>query len=276
MLSEMRKSTVRIFTVVVIAASAISAATGAYAEDGYWDGVKKAGVLRCGTAIAPPYQMRDPATGEYAGFFVELCREFADVLGVKAQFPDTNWDSIVAGLQADKWDMALGLNRTPTRALAIQYSIAPVDLTMNFVYNKNNPKLNGTPKSVADIDKAGVTIAVMSGSAQDKALSAAIKNATVMRLPGNDETRLAVISKRADLIIDANDSNALFSQAHPDWASTLNPEPALSKQGVAFGLPRSLSYADIEVLNIFLEEKVATGHVKQLVDDATKKASEAK
>ncbi|MCW0001495.1 transporter substrate-binding domain-containing protein [Pararhizobium sp. YC-54] len=263
---------------LIVAAVAVAGfgATTAKAEDGYWDGVKKAGVLRCGAAIAAPYVMRDPATGEYSGFFSELCKEFAETLGVKAQFVDTNWDNIVAGLQASKWDMSMALNRTPTRALAIQYSNAPVDLTMNFVYNKKNPKLAEAPKSVSDIDKAGVTVAVMSGSAQDKALSAVLKSATVMRLPGNDEARLAVISKRADLVIDANDTNALFSQAHSDWAATLDPEPALSKQGVAFGVPHSLSYADIQVLNIFLEEKVATGHVKQLVDDATKKAAEAK
>ncbi|MGO7428811.1 transporter substrate-binding domain-containing protein, partial [Rhizobium ruizarguesonis] len=85
----------------------------------YWQGVQKAGVLRCGAAVAPPYVMRDPATGEYSGFFADLCKEFAEVLKVKPEFVDTTWDNIVAGLQAGKWDLSLALNRTPTRAMAV-------------------------------------------------------------------------------------------------------------------------------------------------------------
>jgi polar amino acid transport system substrate-binding protein len=56
----------------------------------------------------------------------------------------------------------------------------------------------------------------------------------------------------------------------------MNPAPALAKQGVAFGLPHQLSAADVEVANIFLEEKVATGEVDALirkaVDDVLKGA----
>ena len=66
--------------------------------------------------------MRDPATGEYSGFFADLCREFAEVLKVKPEFVDTTWDNIVAGLQAGKWDVSLALNRTPARAMAVQFS----------------------------------------------------------------------------------------------------------------------------------------------------------
>ncbi|MDE3027613.1 MAG: transporter substrate-binding domain-containing protein, partial [Paracoccaceae bacterium] len=104
---------------VVVAASM----AGAAHADGYWQKVQAAGVLRCGAAVAPPYVMRDPATGAYSGFFADLCREFADTLKVKPQFVDTTWDNIVAGLQAGKWDMSLALNRTPARAMAINFSI---------------------------------------------------------------------------------------------------------------------------------------------------------
>ncbi|PDT20604.1 substrate-binding periplasmic protein [Rhizobium hidalgonense] len=245
-------------------------ATAAQAQttEGYWQGVQKAGTLRCGAAVAPPYVMRDPATGEYSGFFADLCKEFAEVLKVKPEFVDTTWDNIVAGLQAGKWDVSLALNRTPARAMAVQFSVPAMEYQISLAYNKNNPKIAAGAASVADIDKAGVTLAVMSGTAQDKAISAVVKNATIMRLPGNDETRLAVTSKRADILVDASDTNQLFTQSNPDWAVALNPTPALAKQGVAFGLPHQLSAADVEVVDIFLEEKVATGHVDELIRKA--------
>ncbi|EJT02411.1 transporter substrate-binding domain-containing protein [Rhizobium sp. CCGE 510] len=268
MLSKFITSAMRALPALALMGGLSATAAHAQTNDGYWQGVQKSGTLRCGAAVAPPYVMRDPATGEYSGFFADLCKEFADVLKVKPEFVDTTWDNIVAGLQAGKWDLSLALNRTPTRAMAVQFSIPAMEYQISLAYNKNNPKIAAGAASVADIDKAGVTLAVMSGTAQDKAISAAVKNATVMRLPGNDETRLAVSSKRADILVDASDTNQLFTQSNPDWAVALNPTPALAKQGVAFGLPHQLSAADVEVINIFLEERVATGHIDELIHKA--------
>lgn len=235
---------------------------------GYWQGVQKAGVLRCGAAVAPPYVMRDPATGEYSGFFADLCRDFAAVLEVEPKFVDTTWDNIVAGLQAGKWDMSLALNRTPVRAMAVQFSVPAMEYQISLVYNKENPKIPAGAASVADVDVAGVTMTVMSRTAQDKAISAAVKNATILRLPTADETRLALQSRRADIVVDASDTNLLYTQANPDWSATLNPQPALAKQGVAFGLPLGLRASDVAVVDIFLEEKVATGAVDALIAKA--------
>ncbi len=268
MISKMMTSAMRAAGALALLSGLAASPVLAQSAEGYWQGVQKAGALRCGAAVAPPYVMRDPASGEYSGFFADLCKELAEVLKVKPQFVDTTWDNIVAGLQAGKWDVSLALNRTPARAMAVQFSIPAMEYQISLAYNKNNPKIPADAVSVADIDKAGVTLAVMSGTAQDKAISAAVKNATIMRLPGNDETRLAVVSKRADILVDASDTNQLFTQSNPEWAVALNPKPALAKQGVSFGLPHQLSAADVEVVNIFLEERVATGHVDELIRKA--------
>lgn len=255
-------------------AALTSVPASAQTSESYWQGVQKSGVLRCGAAVAPPYIMRNPATGEYSGFFADLCKDFAAVLKVKPQFVDTTWDNIVAGLQSGKWDMSLALNRTPARAMAINFSSAAMQYQISLVYNKTNKKIPAGLKSVADIDKAGITLAVMSGTAQDKAISAAVTKATILRLPSNDETRLALTAKRADMLVDANDTNQLLLQSNPDWAVAFNPTPALTKQGVAFGLPKQLAYSDVEVVNIFVEEKVATGavdgYIRKAVDEVLK------
>lgn len=251
-----------------------SVSASAQTSESYWQGVQKSGVLRCGAAVAPPYVMRNPSTGEYSGFFADLCKDFAVVLKVKPQFVDTTWDNIVAGLQSGKWDMSLALNRTPARAMAINFSSAAMQYQISMVYNKTNKKIPDGIKSVADIDKAGVTLAVMSGTAQDKAISAAVTKATILRLPTNDETRLALTAKRADMVVDASDTNQLLVQSNPQWAVAFNPTPALAKQGVAFGLPKQLSFADVEVVNIFVDEKVATGavdgYIRKAVDEVLK------
>lgn len=268
MFSRLFSSALRAVPVLAVIAGLSTSAAQGQAQEGYWQGVQKAGVLRCGAAVAPPYVMRDPATGEYTGFFADLCRGFAEALKVKPEFVDTTWDNIVAGLQAGKWDVSLALNRTPARAMAVNFSIPAMEYQISLAYNKENPKIPAGATSVADIDKEGVTLAVMSGTAQDKAISAVVKTAQILRLPGNDETRLAVTSRRADILVDASDTNQLFTQSNPQWAVALNPTPALAKQGVAFGLPHQLSFSDVEVVNIFLEEKVATGEVDNMIKKA--------
>jgi polar amino acid transport system substrate-binding protein len=231
-----------------------------------WQTVKKAGVLRCGAALAPPYVMRDPKTGSYSGFFADLCKDFGEkVLKVKVEFVDTNWDNIVAGLQSDKWDLSMALNDTPERQKAISFSIPVTPYNVSFAYNKNNPKVPKGAKSVADFDKPGVSVAVMSGSAQDKAISALLKQATVMRLPTNDDTRMALMSKRADFLADANITNMLLTESHPEWAATIQPIPAVAQQEVAFGVRKDIPEADLKVLNSFIAQQVKSGNVEKLV-----------
>ena len=71
MLSNMLSSALRTLPALALMTALSTTTTLAQTADGYWQGVQKAGVLRCGAAVAPPYVMRDPATGEYSGFFAD-------------------------------------------------------------------------------------------------------------------------------------------------------------------------------------------------------------
>ncbi|MEJ5908118.1 transporter substrate-binding domain-containing protein [Pseudomonas kermanshahensis] len=247
------------------------------AETSLWQDVQKAGVLRCGAAVAAPYVMRDASTSAYSGYFVDLCRDFGEkVLKVKVEFVDTSWDNLVAGLQSSKWDLAMALNQTPERALAVAFTVPATDYQVSLLVNKNNPKLVDVKDDIATLDKPDVTFAVMSGTAQDKAISAVVRNGKIMRLPGMDEARLAVMSKRADVLVDASDTNHLFALANPDWTREILPKPALAKQGVSFGVRRDITAADLEVLNIYLRQRRDTGEIQQLVDNASLAANAAK
>ncbi|MBK0003759.1 ABC transporter substrate-binding protein [Erwinia sp. S38] len=272
-LSHLKKFSCCLALGSVLLASSLPAS----AAVGFWQSIQQKGVLRCGAATAAPYVMRDAKTGQYSGYFAELCRDFGEnVLKVKVQFVDANWDTLVAGLQSDKWDMALGLNQTPERALAVAFSAPAQDYQVSFLINKQNPKMEGVTNKLADLDKPGVTFAVMSGTSQDKAVTAAIKKGTIMRLPGNDETRLALMARRADVLVDASDTNHLFALANPEWAKEILPVPALAKQGVSFGLPRSITEADRDVIDIYLTQRRATGEIDQLVNKASMEANAAK
>ncbi|MEX3960471.1 substrate-binding periplasmic protein [Trinickia sp. EG282A] len=236
-----------------------------------WQSVRQAGVLRCGAATSPPYTIRDPRTGDYSGLFPDLCKAFGEkVLHVKVQFVDTTWDNIVAGLQSDKWDLSLSLNDTPEREKAISFSKSAIDYNVTLTYNKNNPKLPKPIHSIADIDKPGVIVTVMSGTVQDKTISGELKHAQVMRLPGFDETRLALMSKRADMLADDNMTNRLLTEAHPDWAVAFYPNPPLAQQGICFGVRKDTPAADIAVLNKFIDDEKKNGDLDRFVKASIK------
>ncbi|NIF20008.1 transporter substrate-binding domain-containing protein [Candidatus Pantoea multigeneris] len=232
-----------------------------------WQQVRQAGVLRCGAAASAPWVMRDPKTGNYSGLFPDLCRQFGEqVLKVKVEFADTSWDNIVAGLQSGKWDVSLSLNDTPERRQSISFTAPVVDYSVDFVYNKNNPRLPKKITSLADIDKPEYTFAVMSGTAQDKAISSVLKRAKIMRLPGFDETRLSLMSKRADFLADDSMSNTLLLRAHPDWAAAFTPNPLLAKQSINFGVRKDIPAADLAQFDQFIKAKQASGDVKKMSD----------
>jgi polar amino acid transport system substrate-binding protein len=254
---------------MALGAALVMAAQGvAHAQSsssGYWQAVQKSGVLRCGVANAPPYVIRDPKTGQYSGIFVDLCREFGEQeLGVKVQMVETSWDNIVAGLQSNRWDLALALNRTPKRALAIAYSGPVWNYEITGVYDKANPKFKTPPKSLADIDRAGTTIGVMTGTAADQLLTARVKNAGILRLSDVDTTHLALSSRRADVLFDDDETNAPFAATNPKRWGDLHPVPALAKQGIGFGLRRDATEADLQVLDIFIDNKAAVGDIAAL------------
>jgi polar amino acid transport system substrate-binding protein len=260
------KTGLKMVAVAAIAATwALAAPAQAQSTDGYWQKVQKNGVLRCGVAEAPPHVIRDPQTGTYSGTFVDLCQEFAEKqLGVKAEMVSTTWDNMVAGLQAGRWDLALALNQNPKRAMAITFSEPAWQFQITIVYDKSNPKMQPAPKSLADIDKDGVTLAIVAGTAQDQTLSGLIKHATIVRLPDVDATRLAVSTHRADALADDGDTDAIFVATNPGRFAALEPTPAITKQGIAFGLRRDASWADVQALNFFIEEKAATGQIQQI------------
>ncbi|WP_142827077.1 amino acid ABC transporter substrate-binding protein [Planococcus soli] len=85
--------------------------------------VQEEGTLVIGTeGTYPPFTFHDES-GELTGFDVEIAREVADRLGVEAEFLETQWDAMFAGLDASRFDMVanqVGIN--PERQESYEFS----------------------------------------------------------------------------------------------------------------------------------------------------------
>lgn len=83
------------------------ASVGAALADAGLDQVHSAGVLKIGTeGTYPPFTYHD-ASGALTGFDVDIGREIAQRLGVKAEFVEGKWDGLIAGLDARRYDAVI-------------------------------------------------------------------------------------------------------------------------------------------------------------------------
>ena len=75
------------------------------------------GVLRVGTAgDYMPMSYLDPETGNYVGFDAELAEDLAAALGVKVQYIETSWPTLMEDTLAGKFDLAVcGITITEAR-----------------------------------------------------------------------------------------------------------------------------------------------------------------
>ena len=54
----------------------------------------------------PPFSCHE-VSGELTGFEFELAEQIAKDLGVEAKYVETKWDSLIAGLDTDKYDFVI-------------------------------------------------------------------------------------------------------------------------------------------------------------------------
>ena len=95
-------------TAVVLSALALAACSSDGDDKAAADPVaalKESGVLKVGTeGTYSPFSFHD-ADGDLTGYDVEVITAVADELGLEVEFSETTWDSIFAGLEAERYDV---------------------------------------------------------------------------------------------------------------------------------------------------------------------------
>jgi polar amino acid transport system substrate-binding protein len=120
--------------------------------------------------------------GEALGITVDLARELAKRLGLTIDL--VTFDAagkVFEAMKRGAWDIAF-LAIEPVRAAEIDFTAPYVLIEGTYMVPADS-----SLKTVQDVDKSGVRIAVATGSAYDLYLSRTIKNATLVRAPTGPE-----------------------------------------------------------------------------------------
>jgi polar amino acid transport system substrate-binding protein len=111
----------------------------------------KPGVLMIGMEIGYPpleYYAEDGVTP--AGFDVDMGKALAAKLGLKAEFVDTAWDGIFAGVQTGKYDCIMSsVTITPERRETLNFTKPYIGNAMTIVVPKGSPINITRPEDIA-------------------------------------------------------------------------------------------------------------------------------
>ncbi len=95
-----------------------------------------------------PFSFHEGGSGELTGYDVEVAKAVADKLGVTAKFEETQFDSIFAGLEAERFDaIANQVTVNPTRQEKYELS-SPYTVSRGVVVTKES---NNEISTVADL-----------------------------------------------------------------------------------------------------------------------------
>src|SRR5690606_10385551 len=129
------------------------------------DAIKSDGKIKVGTdASYPPNESIDPSTQEIVGWDVELFKAVAAKLGLKAEFENAGFDTIIPGVQSGKYEIGVSsFTDDKERGKAVDFG----------TYSSAGTAWaapRGNPKNVNPDDACGLTIGVQQGTVQVKDL----------------------------------------------------------------------------------------------------------
>lgn len=187
--------------------------------------IRQRGQLRVGIVPVVPMVMRTPAD-EWSGYSIDLARRLAADLGVDVSFVPTTWPDVVPDLLAQQYDVIItGLWVTVPRALVLNFTTpTAIEDVLLVASRRGAPGL----KSLADANRAGLTVAVGAGTPEVALARRLLPRATL--LPTDTDPLAAVIAGKAQLALLPTLSARALEQAAGDAVYLPLAQPLASAQ----------------------------------------------
>lgn len=199
----------------------------------------------------------DAATGKPKGIAVDLGQELGRRLGVPVEtIPYPNPGALADAAKSGAWDVGF-LGAEPQRANEIDFTAAYVEIEATYLVPPGSPL-----KTIADVDRKGVRIAVPEKSAYELYLTRSLKNAGLVRIKGADAAFSQFVSDKLDALAGLRprlvaDAEKLSGSRVLDGSFTAVQQAA----GTPKGRPAGAKY-----LREFIEDVKATGLVAKAIE----------
>ncbi len=171
--------------------------------------IQNAGVIKVGVeGTFQPYTYHDE-DGNLTGFDVDVAKAIADKLGVEVEFTESDWDSLLAGIDSGRLDTVINaVSITDERKEKYDFAGPYFYIAQQVVVKKGNDEI----KSMDDIK--GKTVATSITSTTVDTFEAA--GAKVTAISTSDEAASLVLSGRADFCAFNANVFGSYLKEHPD------------------------------------------------------------
>ena len=200
---------------------------------------------------------KDPKTGEPRGVVVDLAHELGKRLGVPIEMiPFESAGKMADAVKSGVWDVAF-LATDPARAKEIAFSAPYAEIESTYLVPAGSPL-----KTIADVDRAGVRVAVSAKSAYDLYLSRTLKHAELVRAPSVHASYELFIAQKLDALAGVKPALITYAEQHPG-SRVLQGGYSTVQQ--AIGTPKAREAA-AKYLHEFAENVKASGFVARSIE----------
>jgi polar amino acid transport system substrate-binding protein len=198
----------------------------------------------------------DSATGKPKGIAADLGNELGKRLGVPVELvPFPTPGAVADAAKSGKWDVAF-IGAEPQRAREIDFTAAYVEIEATYLVPAGSPI-----KSIAEVDRPGIRIAISARSAYDLWLERNLKHAELVRERGDDVMK-RFVSDKLDAMAGLR-PGLMKNQPQVPGSRILDGNFTTVQQaaGAPTGRPAGAKY-----LREFIEDVKATGLVAKLIE----------
>ncbi|WP_035669185.1 transporter substrate-binding domain-containing protein [Bradyrhizobium liaoningense] len=206
-----------------------------------------------------PYYMKDLATGQWKGFYIDIAKGLADDMEAELEITETTWGNSVLDLQANKIDIFFGLNPTPKRALVVDFSV-PVFNNAFAILCKKDFK----PKSWAELNSPDIKIAVDQGSSHDQVVSRLTPKAQITRLKTADDATAALQTGRVDVQCLITMLSLTVLKKNPSLGQLVLPTPIFATTSNA-GFRRETDKTWRDYVNTWIDFNKGLGFIRNAI-----------
>ncbi|MBQ6911327.1 MAG: transporter substrate-binding domain-containing protein [Bacteroidales bacterium] len=261
----MKRFLLTILSILVIGVSLISCGTSkkVYGTPAI-DRIQERGTLLVGTTgDYRPLSYREPETGEYWGFGIDVAGEIADKLGVSISYVPTSWPTLSADVQnPDLFDFAIGgITITDTRLETMDMSEGYLCNGKTILCRKEDA---GKYKSLEDLNKAEVRVMVNPGGLNEKFARENLPSCTLVVFGKNEEIPSRVAEGEADVMITEITEAPWYVRNDSRLAAPLLDSPFTRGQ---IGILMRKGQDDLlKKVNSIIKEMKSDGKLKDLHD----------
>ncbi len=200
---------------------------------------------------------KDPVTGEAGGIALDLAHELGRRMGVPVEIvPYPTAGHLADAAKTGGWDVAF-LAAEPQRADVIAFTAPYLEIETTYLVPAGSPF-----RTVDDVDRDGVRIAVGAKGGPDLALSRIVKRAQIIRAPSTPDSVKLFVADKLDALAGLKPQLVVNAEQIP---GTRILEGRFSVVGQAVGTHKNRD-AGAKYLSEFVEDIKATGLVARVME----------